>query len=184
MPRDMPRDIESMIMRRYYNEAMADEQRYQDLVRNEDNIFIIEEDDEIAPHDQLVPYYIDVTTIGQKPLSDINTITDGRPFNGIFRMPWKHPVLNMDKGETFMHFYDQAQNIKQERSAWPWAAARGHSGGGGMKNQKVKKCEKKKVVLGKERCIYKVSGSKKDYMKYKGKLVAVSDYVKYMKKKN
>jgi len=55
---------------------------------------------------------------------------------------------------------------------------------GGMKNQKVKKCEKKKVVLGKERCIYKVSGSKKDYMKYKGKLVAVSDYVKYMKKKN
>jgi hypothetical protein len=56
--------------------------------------------------------------------------------------------------------------------------------GGGMKNQKVKKCEKKKVVLGKERCIYKVSGSKKDYMKYKGKLVPVSDYVKYMKKKN
>ena len=55
---------------------------------------------------------------------------------------------------------------------------------GGMKNQKVKKCEKKKVVLGKERCIYKVSGSKKDYMKYKGKLVPVTDYVKYMKKKN
>jgi hypothetical protein len=56
--------------------------------------------------------------------------------------------------------------------------------GGAMVNQKVKKCEKKKVVLGKERCIYKVSGSKKDYMKYKGKLVAVSDYVKSMKKKN
>ena len=55
---------------------------------------------------------------------------------------------------------------------------------GGMKNQEVKKCEKKKVVLGKERCIYKVSGSKKDYMKYKGKLVPVTDYVKYMKKKN
>jgi hypothetical protein len=56
--------------------------------------------------------------------------------------------------------------------------------GGAMVNQKVKKCEKKKVVLGKERCIYKVSGSKKDYMKYKGELVAVSDYVKSMKKKN
>jgi hypothetical protein len=53
-----------------------------------------------------------------------------------------------------------------------------------MVNQKVKKSEKKKVVLGKERCIYKVSGSKKDYMKYKGELVAVSDYVKSMKKKN
>ena len=56
--------------------------------------------------------------------------------------------------------------------------------GGAMVNQKVKKCEKKKVVLGKERCIYKVSGSKKDYMKYKGELVPVSDYVKSMKKKN
>ena len=56
---------------------------------------------------------------------------------------------------------------------------------GGMKNKKVKKCEnKKKIVLGKERCIYKVSGSKKDYMKYKGELVPVSDYVKSMKKKN
>ena len=54
---------------------------------------------------------------------------------------------------------------------------------GGMKNKKVKKCEEKKVVLGKERCIYKVSGSKKDYMKYKGELVPVSDYVKSMKKK-
>ncbi len=54
---------------------------------------------------------------------------------------------------------------------------------GGMKNKKVKKCEEKKVVLGKERCIYKVSDSKKDYMKYKGKLVPVSDYVKSMKKK-
>ena len=55
---------------------------------------------------------------------------------------------------------------------------------GGMVNKKVKKCEKKKVVLGKERCIYKVSGSKKDYMKYKGELVPVTEYVKYMKKKN
>ena len=55
---------------------------------------------------------------------------------------------------------------------------------GGMKNKKVKKCEEKKVVLGKERCIYKVSGSKKDYMKYKGELVPISDYVKSMKKKN
>ena len=61
----------------------------------------------------------------------------------------------------------------------PFAQSRG-----GMVNQKVKKCEKKKVVLGKERCIYKVSGSKKDYMKYKGELVPVSDYVKSMKKKN
>ena len=69
---------------------------------------------------------------------------------------------------------DQSRNGRQ-----PFAPI-----GGGMVNQKVKKCEKKKVVLGKERCIYKVSGSKKDYMKYEGKLVPVSDYIKSMKKKN
>lgn len=38
----------------------------------------------------------------------------------------------------------------------------------------------KKVVLGKERCIYKVQGSKKDHIKYKGALIPVADYKKLM----
>jgi hypothetical protein len=82
---------------------------------------------------------------------------------------WIDPLYDMNKLEYLV--YKTGFNTVLEKR-------------GGMKNQKVKKCEKKKVVLGKERCIYKVSGSKKDYMKYKGKLVAVSDYVKSMKKKN
>jgi len=135
----MPRDIEDMIMQRYYDEAIADERRFEGLVRDVNYLFVIEEDDEIAPDDQLVPYYIDATTIDQKRLSDINTINDGRPFNGIFRIPWKHPVLNTDKGETFKRFYNEAQNIKEQRSSQPWAVASGNSGGSGMKNQKVKK---------------------------------------------
>jgi hypothetical protein len=86
--------------------------------------------------------------------------------------------------------YDQNNGMIGQRTIYQHGppsvnrAPLGRLTGGAMKNQKVKKCEKKKVVLGKERCIYKVSGSKKDYMKYKGKLVAVSDYVKSMKKKN
>jgi hypothetical protein len=82
---------------------------------------------------------------------------------------WIDPVTDLNKLE-YLVYQTSFNKVLEKR--------------GGMKNQKVKKCEKKKVVLGKERCIYKVSGSKKDYMKYKGKLVAVSDYVKSMKKKN
>jgi len=40
----------------------------------------------------------------------------------------------------------------------------------------------KKVILGKERCIYKVEGSKQDHIKYKGSLITVSDYKNLMKK--
>ena len=38
----------------------------------------------------------------------------------------------------------------------------------------------KKLILGKERCIYKVQGSKKDHIKYKGALIPVADYKKLM----
>ena len=38
----------------------------------------------------------------------------------------------------------------------------------------------KKLILGKERCIYKVQGSKKDHIKYKGTLIPVADYKKLL----
>jgi hypothetical protein len=38
----------------------------------------------------------------------------------------------------------------------------------------------KKVILGKERCIYKVQGSKKEHIKHKGALIPVADYKKLM----
>jgi hypothetical protein len=38
----------------------------------------------------------------------------------------------------------------------------------------------KKVILGKERCIYKVQGSKKDHIKHKGAFIPVADYKKLM----
>ena len=39
----------------------------------------------------------------------------------------------------------------------------------------------KKLILGKERCIYKVQGSNKEHVKYKGSLIPVADYKKLMK---
>jgi hypothetical protein len=43
----------------------------------------------------------------------------------------------------------------------------------------------KKEILGKDMRIYKINGSKKEYVKYKGNLISVSDYKKIIKlKKN
>lgn len=41
----------------------------------------------------------------------------------------------------------------------------------------------KKDILGKERCIYKKSGDRKEYVKYKGDLITVKDFKKLMKSK-
>jgi hypothetical protein len=46
------------------------------------------------------------------------------------------------------------------------------------------KIKNKKNILGKERCIYKISGNRKEYVKYKGELITVNDYKKIIKLKN
>jgi hypothetical protein len=52
-------------------------------------------------------------------------------------------------------------------------------GGGRKKSAKLPK----KDILGKLRCIYKVPGSKKEHVKYKGSLITVTDYKNLMKAK-
>jgi hypothetical protein len=42
---------------------------------------------------------------------------------------------------------------------------------------------KSKEILGKQRRVYKVAGSRKEHVKYKGQLIPVSDYKKLMKLK-
>jgi hypothetical protein len=50
-----------------------------------------------------------------------------------------------------------------------------------IKSSGGSKASLKKYINGKMRCIYKIAGSRKEYIKYKGNLVSVSDYKKYMK---
>jgi hypothetical protein len=49
-------------------------------------------------------------------------------------------------------------------------------------NTKVKKMAKKEIC-GRERCIYKKPGDRKEYLKHKGELITVKDYKKLMKDK-
>jgi hypothetical protein len=51
--------------------------------------------------------------------------------------------------------------------------------GGNIKINKMAK----KTILGKERCIYKKPGDRKEYLKHKGELITVKDYKKLMKDK-
>jgi len=45
-----------------------------------------------------------------------------------------------------------------------------------------RKAPVKKEVCGRLRCIYKIAGSRKEHIKYKGQLITVADYKKLMKK--
>ena len=206
----LPNDLKNMIMDDLMNElhaeARADEERYRNRYDNYIRNHQHHEDPMDPPSLQLVPYWFydennKKVTMSFKPLGNIDTINDGMPINPrygmpinpLYRMPWKHPNFGLDKAQTFMYYESQAFSDRVDRNREEPPSNQElldmlysigpPNIGGAMVNKKVKKCEKK-VVLGKERCIYKVSGSKKDYMKYKGKLVPVSDYVKYMKKKN
>jgi len=59
------------------------------------------------------------------------------------------------------------------------------SSGGRKAKAKAKNAVKpspvKKVVCGKLRCIYKIHGSRKEHLKYKGQLITVAEYKKIMK---
>lgn len=51
-----------------------------------------------------------------------------------------------------------------------------------LKTTGGRKVSIKKEICGKLRCIYKIPGSRKEHIKYKGRLIAVADYKKLMKK--
>jgi hypothetical protein len=55
--------------------------------------------------------------------------------------------------------------------------------GGGRNPKNCKKTGMKKLILGKERCIYKMPNDKKQYLKYKGTLVTVAKYTAMKKAK-
>uniref|UniRef100_A0A6C0K9M3 Uncharacterized protein n=1 Tax=viral metagenome TaxID=1070528 RepID=A0A6C0K9M3_9ZZZZ len=90
-------------------------------------------------------------------------------------------IKNLTDITEFEEDFDKLKNIKIDLGIK-----------GGKKSKAVRKPanhakptnvakQSKKVILGKERCIYKVKGSNKDHIKYKGTLITVADYKKLMR---
>ena len=66
--------------------------------------------------------------------------------------------------------YELFRKIQQDRSR---EGTPEFEGGSSNKKKTINKSCGKKIIQGKERCIYKILGSRKEYIKYKGKLIAV-----------
>ena len=76
-------------------------------------------------------------------------------------------------------YFTQNLEKREEEDGYPlarkWISEHTKKQGGNKKNKPV--IYKKKIILGKERSVYKISGSRKDYIKYKGNLVTVRDFI-------
>uniref|UniRef100_A0A6C0L9S0 Uncharacterized protein n=1 Tax=viral metagenome TaxID=1070528 RepID=A0A6C0L9S0_9ZZZZ len=77
----------------------------------------------------------------------------------------------------------QVKINQEERREKVMKTLRKNSGGGGNnKNKPI--IIVRKEILGKERCIYKKTGDRKEYVKYKSNLITVKDYKKIIKARN
>jgi hypothetical protein len=76
----------------------------------------------------------------------------------------------------------EAQENPQQKSTEAQENPQQKTDGGNNKNKPS--IIVRKEILGKERCIYKKTGDRKEYVKYKGNLITVKDYKKIIKARN
>jgi len=102
-------------------------------------------------------------------------------------------IKNLQGTPEFEEYLKELKNIEEELNSIPKNIPPAATAAtGGKKSRAVRKQanhakptdaakQSKKVILGKERCIYKIKGSNKDHIKYKGALITVADYKKLMR---
>ena len=111
------------------------------------------------------------TTGGKKSSGTVRKEILGKLMK-IYRIPNDKKEYVRHKGHLI-----SVKQYKEEAKAAKAAKAANHA----KPTKPVKPAKHtKKVILGKERCIYKVQGSKKDHIKHKGSLIPVADYKKLM----
>ena len=79
----------------------------------------------------------------------------------------------LQQGDVPSHLQNKLKNELQEMEL---ESEQSSSGG-----RKAKPSPIKKMVCGKLRCIYKIHGSRKEHLKYKGRLITVAEYKRLMK---
>ena len=81
-----------------------------------------------------------------------------------------------DRAKSFMKDLRKANEAARKKKA----ENPPDNSSGGKKSKKLPK----KEILGKMRCIYKIPGDRKEYLKHKGKLITVKEYKELMKAKS
>jgi hypothetical protein len=93
-------------------------------------------------------------------------------------------TLNKNDWDKDKKFFTQNLEKREEKNGYKlvkkWISEHTQKQGGNKKNKPV--IYKKKIILGKERSIYKISGSRKDYIKYMGNFITVKDFLTSMRR--
>jgi hypothetical protein len=93
-------------------------------------------------------------------------------------------TLNKNDWDEDKKFFTQNLEKREEENGYKlakkWISEHTQKQGGNKKNKPV--IYKKKIILGKERSIYKISGSRKDYIKYMGNFITVKDFLTSMRR--
>ena len=90
-----------------------------------------------------------------------------------------------EKGDMIMDVSNKDQIINDVKTTFTQILIKESGGARSLSFSKTtggRKVSIKKEICGKLRCIYKIPGSRKEHIKYKGRLIAVADYKKLMKK--
>jgi len=93
-------------------------------------------------------------------------------------------TLNKNDWDEDKKYFTQNLEKREEKNGYKlakkWISEHTQKQGGNKKNKPV--IYKKKIILGKERSIYKISGSRKDYIKYMGNFITVKDFLTSMRR--
>jgi len=93
------------------------------------------------------------------------------------KLTYARPITRGDdEGGSSMSYEQIITELEIEKDGNVIFSAKKNNFSGGKKYVK-------KELLGKLRCIYKIHGSRKEYVKHKGMLITVTDYKKQMKHK-